>query len=337
MIWLTWRQVRTPALVTAAGAALLLTLLLLTGPRLADAYSLDGLSTCVATGAQPPGNRTCGDLERTFLDMYSAVRATLGLVLIGLPLFVGAFFGAPLLAREYEAGTHRLASTQGVTRTRWLATKMAVVGGASVVATALVSAVFTWWSVPSDRLGSRVSPDVFAQRGIVPVAHVAFAFALGVLVGAVMRRTLPAMALTLVLLLVVRTAVQTQVRPRLLDPVELSYPTFSFEDDDPPGQMVADRGWIVGSPHTVDGTGAVVGEGYPVADAVFASICRTGDPRPSKAKLDECGRRLGLHDVVDVHPARTFWPLQRRESALYLALAAALVALGFGWVRRRSG
>jgi hypothetical protein len=54
MIWLTWRQYRTPALVAAAVGAVVLAVLLLTGPRLAHDYTLDGLPTCVTTGAEPP-------------------------------------------------------------------------------------------------------------------------------------------------------------------------------------------------------------------------------------------------------------------------------------------
>lgn len=49
----------------------------------------------------------------------------------------------------------------------------------------------------------------------------------------------------------------------------------------------------------VDAQGAVVGEGYPVTDAVFASRCHTGNAQPSKAQLDACGQELGLHDVVE--------------------------------------
>ena len=37
-----------------------------------------------------------------------------------LPLAVGVFWGAPLLAREVEQGTIRLVFTQSVSRRRWL-------------------------------------------------------------------------------------------------------------------------------------------------------------------------------------------------------------------------
>ena len=41
-----------------------------------------------------------------------------------MPALIGAFWGAPLITREFEAGTFRLAWNQSVTRARWLAIKL---------------------------------------------------------------------------------------------------------------------------------------------------------------------------------------------------------------------
>ena len=43
---------------------------------------------------------------------------------IAAPLVLGLFWGAPLIAREIETGTHTLVWTQGVSRRRWLAGKL---------------------------------------------------------------------------------------------------------------------------------------------------------------------------------------------------------------------
>jgi hypothetical protein len=51
------------------------------------------------------------------------------------PAFIGAFWGAPLIARERETGTLRLAWTQSITRRRWLGTKFAAIGACTVVVT----------------------------------------------------------------------------------------------------------------------------------------------------------------------------------------------------------
>ncbi len=108
------------------------------------------------------------------------------------------FWGAPLIARELETGTYRLAWTQGVTRARWLITRLAVVGGASMVAAGLMSWLLTWWSSPIDTLNaSRFGTTVFDSAYIAPIGYAAFGFALGVLAGVLWRRTVPAMATTL--------------------------------------------------------------------------------------------------------------------------------------------
>ena len=78
-----------------------------------------------------------------------------------------------------------------MSRTRWPTVKLAVVGALALGLTALTSLAFTWWSSSRDRLGSRLTPDAFNQRGIVPIAYVAFALVAGVAIGSVVRRVRP--------------------------------------------------------------------------------------------------------------------------------------------------
>lgn len=338
MTWMAWRQVRIPAQVYAAAVVLFVVVLAWTGPQLVDRFETDGLAQC-ALGKETTGNRTCGDLEDTFLSDFSLFDS-LGGVLTILPAVVGMFWGAPLLAREYESRTSQLAWTQSVTRTRWLAVRLAVVGGIAVVLTAVYSLAFTWWSGPRDRLGSRISPPTFEQRGIVPIAYVVFALVLGVAVGAVIRRVVPATAVTLLLLVVTVFGAQQWVRPHLLDPAEIRSPTYTFYADEPPSRIAIDNGWLL-SNRTLDRDGNVVSPAGELADARAAEICGftmadlVGED--GKRILDECGERLGLVDVAEVHPASRFWALQAAEAALFLGLAAVLGLFSFWWVRRASG
>ena len=129
MTWVAWRQIRLSARVALAGGAVAAVLLGLTGPTLAHDYRADGLAPC-AGGIESTTTRTCGDLVQTFLGQFS-ILTVIGGILVILPAVVGMFWGAPLLAREYESGTHHLAWTQSVSRTRWLATKLVVVGALS--------------------------------------------------------------------------------------------------------------------------------------------------------------------------------------------------------------
>ena len=142
----------------------------------------------------------------------------LGMVLVLVPGLIGLFWGAPLAARELETGTYQLAWTQGVTRKRWLAVKLGLVGLASVAVAGLFSLMVTWWSSPLDRVNADPF-TLFDQRGIVPLGYAAFAFALGVTVGLVLHRTVPAMVATLAVFAGVRLVVANWVRPYLLAPL----------------------------------------------------------------------------------------------------------------------
>jgi hypothetical protein len=333
VIWLTWRQFRVPAVVSAAALAAVLTLLAVTGPRMVDRFDAGGLAVCAAGHEPTTGTLTCGDLERLYLDDYPVVQVV-GALLLLLPALVGAFWGAPLVAREIETGTHRLAWVQSVTRSRWLGTKLAVLGGSSVALSAALSLALTWWNEPRDRLGSRFTPAIFAQRGVVPIAYAAFAFALGVAAGAVIRRTIPAMAAALLGFLALREYVASAIRPHLVDRVVASFPTFTFVADEPAGRVASESGWVL-SAQTVDGAGHVVSRGGTISDEAVFRLCHLNGTQVSKIDLDACGQRLGLRDVVSYIPADRFWAVQVREAALYLVLALALGAVTFWWVRRR--
>ena len=185
---------------------------------------------------------------------YKSLRR-LGTVLIGVPALIGAFWGAPLLARELETGTFRLAWTQTVTRQRWLATKLGVTSLAAVAVTATFSLIFTWWSIPLDHFGNRIGTATFGQRGIVPIAYALFALALGTLAGAILRRTLPAIAVTLVGFLTARYVFQVAVRPHLLTTVTATLPNNLFGQRDNSG--ATNGGWVLSS-KTTDAAGHTV-------------------------------------------------------------------------------
>ena len=332
MTWLAWRQFRVPAALSAAALAVALAVLAFTGPRLADSFTAE-LAACASGQELSGGTLTCGELQRRFLASYPQVRF-LGAALVALPALVGAFWGAPLVARELEAGTHRLVWVQSVTRTRWLAVKLALVGGAAVVLVTALSLAYTWWAGPLDRMGSRLDPGAFPQRGVVPVAYAAFAAAAGVLAGAVVRRTVPAMAAAVGAFVAARLATQAWLRPRLLGTAELSYPTYTFFGDEPAARLTADNGWVMAT-RTVDGSGRVVSAGGTLRDEAAAELCGLGNVLPTKEQLDACGQRLGLRDVVSYLPADRFWALQAAEAAVFALAAVALVGLCFWWVRRR--
>jgi hypothetical protein len=107
-------QFRAQTVVAAAALAVFAVIFGLTGPHLAQLYDASGLATCHAHG-------DCSTLTSNFLSQVKSdgiypVLYFLGTgVLLIAPAIVGAFWGAPLVTRELEAGAFRLAWNQSVT------------------------------------------------------------------------------------------------------------------------------------------------------------------------------------------------------------------------------
>ena len=170
-----------------------------------------------------------------------------GIVVLYLtPALIGTFWGAPLISRELETGTYRLAWTQSVSRTRWLTVKLGLAALASMATAGLLSLMVTWWSSPIDQLNVfrnyRLSPLPFGARDLTPAGYAAFALALGVTIGLLLRRAVPAIAVTLAIFAAVQVAVPLVVRPYLIPPVRtaspLSISNITAVDDWLPGHQL---------------------------------------------------------------------------------------------------
>ena len=188
--------------------------LAITGPHLVHLYDAN-VSNCAAHG-------DCSTATSSFLQNDHALQVGLNVLAVVIPGIIGILWGAPLVARELETGTYRLAWTQSVTRTRWLAVKLGVVGLASMVVAGLFSLMVTWWFSPIDRVHMTVF-TTFDQRSIVAVGYAAFAFALGATAGVFVRRTVPAIAATLVALVTIRLLDFFYLQPQLIAPVRHFY------------------------------------------------------------------------------------------------------------------
>ena len=335
MIWLTWRQFRAQAAAVFALLAVLAALLVVTGRPL------------IRPGVGPTETDTA---------LYFG-----GIVVVyALPVVIGLFWGAPLVARELEAGTHRLVWNQTVTRSRWLATKLAVLGLSAVAAAGLLGLAVTWWADPFDAasqpstiaggesaaesITARLSPLVFGARGIVPLGYAAFAFVLGVAAGILLRRTVPAMAVTLGLFVAVQLAVPLVVRPVVVPPVSQTvtitatnlarFGVNSGENQVEEVRVAEPAGaWVLGN-ETVDATGRTVRPPAWLIDCVVPA----GRADQALATREQCFTELadqGYRQRVTYQPASRFWTLQWVEMGIYLALSALLAFLGLRWTRSR--
>jgi hypothetical protein len=333
MIWLTWRQFRTQAWAGAAILVVVAAALAASAPGLYDLYDRSGLAACTAS---------CGDLADTFRTEVSqtvAVPVYFGAtaLMFLLPALVGVFWGAPLVARELETGTHRLVWSQTVTRGRWIAVKLTGVGLAAMLVAGLISVAVTWWAGPLDQAGDgRITPLLFAARGIVPLGYAAFAFVLGVVVGLLTRRTVLAMAVTLLLVALVQVAVPMFVRPALSSPV---HAMAAFDGDRLQSMGIhPDNSISVFLRPPVDGAWMLENRTVDAAGKEF-----TGPTDPAKCGRDGGGPRaceewlgtLGLRQEASYVPAERFWTLQLRELGLFIGVTALLALFCVWWIRRR--
>ncbi len=209
MIRLTWIQFRVQAVVAFASLVVVAIGLAVTGPHLVHLYNIS-VATCAAHG-------DCSTVTTAFLRNDNSLRTLLGVAVTVIPGIIGIFWGAPLVAREIEDGTFRVVWTQSVTRTRWLAVKLGAIGLVSMAVAGLLSLMVTWWANPLDRAHMNAFAT-FDQRDIVAIGYAAFAFALGVAAGVLIRRTLPAMATTMVAFVTARLVMSRSVRPNLITP-----------------------------------------------------------------------------------------------------------------------
>jgi ABC-type transport system involved in multi-copper enzyme maturation permease subunit len=363
VIAFSWRQFRTQALVGLAGLVALAVTLLVTGPNLVHIYD-----TAVANCRS--GSGAAGSCNNPASNTYPFLQTlVLDLVLV-VPLLVGMFWGAPVVARELETGTFRLAWTQGVTRRRWLAVKLALVGLASAAVGCLLSLMVTWWFSPIDKLNqNRFDPAAFGTHGFVAAGYALFAFALGATAGLLIRRTIPAMVVTLVGFVVVRVLVTFGIRPHFMTPDTMSLGLGSGQG----GLNITSTSaglQVSGSPPNLPNawalTGTIENNAGQAPSASFlrhacpglgngtgfsGSVSASGHAAPGGSRvavpappgfpdpLRHCVAAIATkyHEVVTYQPANRFWAFQTYETALFIVASLALAGLSVWWVRHRLG
>jgi len=337
MIWLTWRQHRRQFLFAAIGLAIIAALLFPTGRQMHESYAQTGLADCVEAlsrteyvSTNDTAYRDCTTLAQRFNARFFKY-APLAILFTFLPLLLGLFFGAPLVAREVEHGTHRLVWTQGITRLRWTLVKFGLIGAGVAVLAVGYSALLTWWVGPIARVTEgRLGAVFFDEQALVPVAYTLFALALGVFAGTVWRKTLAAMAVTLVGFLGLRLIVLFLVRPRFFEPLTRK---FALTSDQEPNRLLGD--WVFGNGvHSASGEEIApnaqvhCGGLEPVPGASAAPT-----PPPDDPCVLEYG--AGAYNQQTYHPADRFWPFQFIEAGIFVALAALLLGLAIYQIRRR--
>jgi hypothetical protein len=305
--WLTWRQHRLLIILTVVGVLGLMGYLFV---LLAKANSM-------------ASNKTL--LFLNFQEIFN-IRTTLAL---GVPTLAGVatiFWGAPLLAGEFEQRTHLVVWSQDVSPVRWLVTKIALLGGILIVLAAGLEVVVRRLldAVAALSLGGlgQFNPlGIVAFESSIPLqmSYALFGFALGIAFGAVLRRTVAAMGASLVVFVLVRWSLAVFGRKHYEIPVHYVGPV-TQQGPDIPMAALLDEGNL--------GPGGALGA-YPPA-------CYVTRSQPlSSTQFAACAKSHGLgSSYLDYQPLSRVPTFQLIEFGIYLVLTAGCLFVAYRSVRR---
>ncbi|MCM2390675.1 ABC transporter permease subunit [Streptomyces albipurpureus] len=339
MMWLNWRQFRIQALVAVGALVVAAAYTAYLGGDIRDAYD--------ARQAACRDQADCAQATSQFRSAYQNTLLFLATGLALIPAVIGTFWGAPLIARELENGTHRLVWNQSVTRSRWLLTKVLLVGLAAMALTGAAAALLTWAARPFDEVvKEEFSTFVFGARDVAPIGYAALAVTLGTVAGLLLRRTLPSMAVTLVVFLAFQFFFPNVVRPSLIPPDRATLPMSVEAINGAQNLGSIGGGSVIGGvkmPHEPDAWIAQTSplrtkDGKTLDGAEFNS-CLDSPPKTGRGgtfgDTAVCLAKHDLHIDVRYHPSSRYWAFQWLETGIYLALSGVLTAFAVWRIRRR--
>jgi ABC-2 family transporter protein len=312
MAWVTWRQHRAALTGVAVFLGALAVYLWVTGLQLHHSY---------ATACHPAGSLACA---MNFTGRYGINAIIVSIFLQAVPALIGAFAGAPVLARELETGTFRFAWTQSIGRWRWTLGKLVLLAVAVAGAAGAFSVLYSWYNQPFFAAGYAIplSTRVFDLGEVAFAAWTLAAFAIGVLAGMLIRRVVPAMAATLAVYAGLALATALYLRQHYLTPLLTSKPNLPAS------------AWIVNQWYTKGGEFAFPARGSQIVGAV-SRLC---PPRIGNSNIlpAQCLTQHGYTWWASYQPGSRFWPFQWIEGGWLLALSVLLIAATVWLVRRRA-
>jgi ABC-type transport system involved in multi-copper enzyme maturation permease subunit len=326
LAWVAFRQHRAALTGVTILLGVIAVYLAAMGQQIHDAYAK--YAAC-----HPAGPAACQQLKQALDSYYGSQQGsvmTSGLnaqsvpfLLLALPVLIGAFTGAPVLARELETGTFRFAWTQGAGRLRWAVAKLVLLAVTLTAAAFAFSLLFSWYFQPFIAEGntSKFPIQVFGNSGAAFATWTLLAFAMAAFAGAVIRRTVPAMAATLAVWIAAYVTTVDNVRQDYQAPLTATGNT-------PPG---GSSSWILGGGWIGPGGQRVTG---PLLQFAPASIQNSTDPTVVNNWLNQHQDQFG--QWWSYQPGSRFWTFQAIEGGWLLALSLILLAATIWLVRRRA-
>jgi ABC-2 family transporter protein len=333
MAGVTWRQHRTALAGVAVLLGALAVWLWITGISLHHAWD-------AATACHPASSAACQDLANTFNGTWGTMGYA-AIFLQLLPALIGAFVGAPVLARELETGTFRYAWTQGFGRWRWALAKLVALAVVLAAATSAFSVLLSWCYQPYLATGNQAlglygnSPlvTVFSLREVTFPAWTLAVFAIGALAGMLIRRVVPAIVASLAVYAGLAIAAAGLLREHYLTPMVTS------------SASVPGTAWLLGQSWTKDGRFAFAGNPPLNLLNQFCNFTQSpggkgggpsGGPSSQVNPFAQCLAPHGYTQWTSYQPASRFWPFQWIEGGWLLALSALLIAAAVWLVHRRA-
>jgi hypothetical protein len=326
LAWVSWRQYRVALAGAVALLGVLAVYLVVMGLRFRSAYA-------DVTSCHPASSPACSDANDLFTITYYITAEVTAALLLAVPVLIGVFAGAPILARELETGTSRFAWTQGAGRIRWTVARLALPAVAVTAVTAAFSRLFEWfyWPFFADGLDSRFAQQYFTLTGIAFAAWTLTAFALGALAGVLIRRTVPAMAASMAALAGLLLVTVSFLRRHYMAPL-LNKGSGAPGTGGSPAWVLS-QWWTAPNGKLVpENTLAGLLQGAPRSPAK-----RVG-PNTFQTNVDPF-RWLAQHGYTEwtsYQPASRYWPFQFIEGGWLLALSLLLIAATIWLVRRRA-
>jgi len=339
MNWFAWRQHRKQFLVFGILLALFAALLIPTSINYWHQYQ-HALTTC----ATNPNTPSCSDLSSSLFTSSVDGLVRIGAVLgtFGLPILLGLFIGSPLIAKEYEEGTNKLAWTQSVSRRKWLTVRLAWALGFALLYGIVLTLLITWWSRTLNTMTQyRFIQGHFETQGLMPIAYSMFFTAVGFMTGAWFRKTLLSFAVTFGVFVLCTASFANWIRPHYMTPITVTSEIGpgAIDNKIPAGAWVLKRGDLVNK------NGKEVSFDLPNFPAECQKLTQDirvpngGHIAKLKASgidpVDDCLNRYGFHQVAKYQPSYRYWDFQEIESGIYLGLTAITVAATYWLVLKR--